>query len=257
MATVYWDPGKGPWRGRGKAAAETLGSVLGSIEQPVPVASIAEVVTLVESGRADVGFVPLEDSASGLHDETVDAMVFSAGDVVVIGEVDLVDAEMTTRWVGIGREQPGAVAGPQTLVFAIPILNRPGTLQEVLAAFSSRGINLNRFWPRPLHGVLGMYGFLLEFEGSPVDPWVADALADVLSASSHMKFLGTFPAGRREWAQVTGRVPAGADLRSLSDLDRLVSRLASAGATPPTGDAGTDVRADAGALTDDQDRDGS
>lgn len=172
-----------------------------------------------------LGVVPLEDSHAGLDAATVDGLAFDTEHVVVVAECDVVTDEVVTRWVGVGTQPPRDVADPQTLLFVVPQLNRPGTLLELLAAFSSRGLNLTRFGTRPLRGALGMYGFLLEVEGSPVDEWMRDALADVLASSSHLKWLGTFAAGERAWSPVTGRTPAGTDLRSMDDLRVLVERL--------------------------------
>lgn len=187
--------------------------------------SVAAVLAAVDDGRAHAGVVPLEDSVAGLRADTVDALVFDSEHLLVTGEVDLDDDGVTTRWVSVGREPVVTPADPQTLLFVVPALNRPGTLLEVLAAFSSRGLNLTRVGTRPLHGALGMYGFLLEVEGSPLDAWVADALADLLAAASHVKFLGTFGAGERTWSAVTGQRPAGDDLQTVEDLDALVDRL--------------------------------
>ena len=190
-----------------------------------PAPAIAGVLAAVDAGAVDLGIVPLEDSHDGLCAETVDGLAFETAEVVVVGEVDLTRGGVTTRWVAVATTPAIDVDDPQTLLFAVPRLNRPGTLLEMLAAFSSRGLNLTRFATRPLHGALGMYGFLLEVEGSPVDEWVADALADVLAAASHVKFLGTFAAGERSWSEVTGLQPAGPALRTMADLDVLAARL--------------------------------
>lgn len=209
----------------GAHAASRLGSRVGAPMRHRPSWDVATVLAAVDDGRADLGIVPLEDSHDGLCAATVDGLAFDTSDVVVVDELDLQDGDVTTRWIMVGTQPARDVVDPQTLLFVIPRLNRPGTLLEMLAAFSSRGLNLTRFGTRPLHGALGMYGFLLEVEGSPRDVWLADALADVLSASSHLKYLGTFPAGERTWSQVSGRLPAGVDLRTLDDLETLAVRL--------------------------------
>lgn len=232
-----------PGTDEGAHAAARLGARLGAGVRYRPVLDIASVLAMVDgdTNHDDVaartagpganrvlGVVPLEDSHVGLCAATVDGLAFDTESVVVVDEVDIVgdDAhEPTTRWVAVATTPVSDPTDPQTLLFAIPQLNRPGTLLEMLAAFSSRGLNLTRLGTRPLHGDIGMYGFLMEVEGSPVDAWVADALADVMGASSHLKFLGTFPAGERMWSQVTGRLPAGRNLRTLEDLDTLVSGL--------------------------------
>lgn len=210
-------------RAAARLAARRAGSGPAPRFRPAP--AVADVLAAVDAGAVDLGIVALEDSHDGLRAATVDGLAFETAQVVVVGEVDLARDGVTTRWVAVATEPATDVADPQTLLFVVPRLNRPGTLMELLAAFSSRGLNLTRFATRPLHGALGMYGFLLEVEGSPVDEWVADALADVLVAASHVKFLGTFAAGERSWSEVTGLEPAGPALRTLADLDALATRL--------------------------------
>lgn len=209
--------------------ARAAAMLAGRVATPVryrPGPDVAAILAAVDQGAAAMGVVPLEDSHDGLCAATVDGLAFDTADVVVTDEVDLQEGETTTRWVTVATVTPSVVEDPQTLLFVIPQLNRPGTLLEMVAAFSSRGLNLTRIGTRPLHGAIGMYGFLLEVEGSPRDVWLADALADVLEASSHLKFLGTFPAGQRAWSEVSGRLPAGPDVRTLDDLDALAARVA-------------------------------
>lgn len=205
------------------AAAALLGvDVAGQAAlMPDPGAALAA----VGDGTCDVAVVPWEDSHEGSATVTVDALVFAVPDLVVCAETDLVRGDRTTRWVAVrgidAAPRPSVDTRVQTLVFAVPHLNRPGALTEILAAFSSRGINVARFEPRPLHAGLGMYGFLLEVEGHPGEPWLADALADLLSAAAAVRHLGTWEAGGRGWSPVTGREPAGTILRERADLDDL------------------------------------
>lgn len=207
----------------GPGGAAAAGQLAHARRSLVPAPRIAEVLAAVAPDT--IGVVPLEDSHVGLEAATVEGLVFDHDDLVVVAEVDRVDGDVTTRWIAVATEPLRAAVDPQTLLFVVPALNRPGTLMELLAAFSSRGLNLTRFATRPLGGALGMYGFLLEVEGSPIDTWMQDALADVLAASSHLKWLGTWSAGERVWSEVTGRIPAGTDMRTHDDLAALAARL--------------------------------
>lgn len=183
----------------------------------------------VEAGDLDAGVVPYEDSVAGSHAEVVDHLLFRSERLLVQAEADLTVPDtsppVTRRYVRVGTEPVAVGTAAQTLVFVVPGFNRPGTLLELLAAFSSRGINLAKIESRPLAGHLGMYGFLLEFEGAPGEPHVREALGDVLHASSAVKYLGTFSAAEREWGEVTGRDIPGPLLRTVADLDRLVTAL--------------------------------
>jgi prephenate dehydratase len=184
----------------------------------------------VEAGDHDVGIVAYEDSVAGSDPQVVDHLVFESATLRVQAEVDLevpdADPAATRRYVQIGRTATAAGRAPQTLLFVVPSFNRPGTLLDVLAAFSSRGINLTKIESRPLAGHLGMYGFLLEAEGAPADAAMVEALGDVLHASQALKSLGTFSAADRAWGQVRGRDPAGELLYDLGDLDALLAELA-------------------------------
>jgi prephenate dehydratase len=191
--------------------------------------TVREVLATVARGDADLGIVPFEDSVHGSAVAVVDHLVFGSDDLVVVAEHDQPDPDAdppaTRRHVAIATTPRLPDGAAQTLVFVVPGFNRPGTLTEVLASFSSRGINLTRVESRPLAGHLGMYGFVVEFEGAPTDDLVQEALGDVLAAASTVKFLGTFAAGDRAWGQVTGREVTGNLLRGLVDLQALAQQL--------------------------------
>lgn len=209
----------------GRDAAAELAGDAALVELP----SVRDVLHAVEGGQVDLGIVPFEDSVGGSATAVVDHLVFGSDRLVVTAELDQVvpDAHppTTRRHVAVATTPVLPAAAAQTLVFVVPGYNRPGTLTEVLASFSSRGINLTRVESRPLAGHLGMYGFVVEFEGAVTDPVVRDALGDVLQAASTVKFLGTFGAGRRAWGQVTGRDVRGNLLHDLDDVDALAERL--------------------------------
>lgn len=209
----------------GRSAADQLAgdAELVALESP------RAVLDAVEAGDVELGVVPFEDSVGGSATAVVDHLVFGTEHVVVVGEVDQLvpdaDPPTTRRHVAVARDPQPPPTAAQTLVFVVPGFNRPGTLTEVLASFSSRGINLTRVESRPLAGHLGMYGFVVEFEGTVTDPVVHDALGDVLAAASTVKFLGTFAAGRRAWGHVTGREVRGNLLHDLDDVVALADRL--------------------------------
>lgn len=218
---------------RGDSARAATLALLGQEAAAVAVAlpDPATALRTVADGVHARAVVPFEDSRDGTVAATLDPLVFDLAGLAVVAEVDRVDdadVPRTVRWVvvmpAVDAPRPTADVRVQTLLFAVPHLNRPGALTEMLAAFSSRGLNVGRFEPRPLHAALGMYGFLLEVEGHPGDPWFAEALADLLAATSTLTHLGSFPAGERAWSAVTGRTPAGPGLRDRDDLASLVDR---------------------------------
>lgn len=225
------------------AVSRLLGSEAAAGATALPTAR--EALRRVAAGDAAAAVVAFDDSHDGTDVATLDALVFEVQDLVVTAEADVVRDGRTTRWVVVQRVAD-AVRPPddvpvQTLFFAVPQLNRPGVLTEMLAAFSSRGINVGRFEPRPLHGSLGMYGFLLEIDGHPGQAWFAEAVADLLAATSVVTHLGTLATGERAWSTVSGRMPTGAALRDRDDLAALVTRWTPEGIEPdpetPTGSA--------------------
>lgn len=209
----------------GRRAAEQLSGGGALVELD----SVRDVLEAVEAGTVERGVVPFEDSVGGSATAVVDHLVFRASRLVVVAELDQlvpdVDPPTTRRHVAIATTPVLPASAAQTLVFVVPGFNRPGTLTEVLAAFSSRGINLTRVESRPLAGHIGMYGFLVEFEGDLDDDVVREALGDVLAASSTVKFLGSFAAGRRAWGQVVGREIVGNLFHDLDDVADLADRM--------------------------------
>jgi prephenate dehydratase len=59
----------------------------GLADDPVAVTSIAGVVAAVQDGSVERGLVPLENSREGAVAATLDALVFDAPDVVIVGEL--------------------------------------------------------------------------------------------------------------------------------------------------------------------------
>lgn len=211
----------GPADGFDATAARQLHPDADLVAGDTPVAAMR----MAEAGAVDVAVVPFEDTRAGVATEVVDHLVFGSTELVVVGETDVVverdgdDPVTVRRFLAVGTSPAADVSRPQTLLFVVPGFNRPGTLSELLAAFSSRGINLTTLQSRPLGAALGMYGFLIEFEGAPMDPLVRGALADMLAATQSAKYLGTFDEGERRWGQVRGRDLAGRPL-TLEDIAR-------------------------------------
>lgn len=207
---------------------EAVSELAGDAEL-LEVDGVRAVLSAVADGTVDLGVVPFEDSVHGSSAAVVDHLVFGSTNLVVVAELDQPDPDTdppaTRRHVAVATAPVAPDTAAQTLVFVVPGFNRPGTLTEVLAAFSARGINLTRVESRPLAGHLGMYGFLVEFEGDPTDGLVREALGDVLQAASTVKYLGSFAAGRRSWGEVIGREVAGNLLVGLDDVDALARRL--------------------------------
>ena len=64
-----------------------LASPHGQDAEPVPQATIFDCVMAVQEGTADRALVPIENSLEGSVNATVDALVFEATDVAIVGEL--------------------------------------------------------------------------------------------------------------------------------------------------------------------------
>lgn len=109
----------------------------------------------------------------------------------------------------------------KTLVVLIPQNHNAGVLLGLLAPFSRRGLSVISIHSRPLRSSLGSYCFILTVEGHIGEPSLHDALAEVLSAGTELKFLGSFPA----WKGVLPTAPFESIRGSASGLDHLKSYL--------------------------------
>jgi prephenate dehydratase len=65
----------------------TSASRIGPEIEPLPVATVPDVVLAVQEGRAERGLVPIESASEGSVDATLDALAGRAPDVVIIDEV--------------------------------------------------------------------------------------------------------------------------------------------------------------------------
>lgn len=98
-----------------------------------------------------------------------------------------------TRFVVLAREDAAATGDDKTSIAFTTHHDRPGSLVEVLAIFSSRGLNLTRVESRPTRRALGTYVFLVDFQGHRTDPTVVEALAAAREAALWLRVLGSYP----------------------------------------------------------------
>lgn len=105
---------------------------------------------------------------------------------------DLPDA--VTRFLLLRRPGPvPARTGADRTSLVAVTADRTGALQEVLAEFALRGINLSRIESRPTKGRLGEYQFFLDCDGHVTDARVGDALAALHRRCTRVRFLGSYP----------------------------------------------------------------
>ena len=80
----------------------------------------------------------------------------------------------------------------KTSVVFSPTNDKPGALFHILEAFYRHQINLTRIESRPSKKALGEYYFYIDFEGTPANENVSEALLKVSEKSAKLKILGTY-----------------------------------------------------------------
>ena len=98
-----------------------------------------------------------------------------------------------TRFLVLAPEDAPPTGHDRTSLAFMTEHDKPGTLVNILTELSMRGINLTKIESRPSKDALGVYIFLLEFEGHCTDPLCAEALAGVRAKASWLKVFGSYP----------------------------------------------------------------
>ena len=88
---------------------------------------------------------------------------------------------------------PSPTGRDRTTIACFQRSDRPGSLYEILGAFSARGLNLTRIESRPTRLGLGDYCFVIEFEGHLQDAATGDCLRELHERGVSVKFLGSYP----------------------------------------------------------------
>lgn len=110
---------------------------------------------------------------------------------------DIADAPGNeTRFVVVGPADASATGDDKTSIAFTTHHDRPGSLVEVLRAFSERGINLTHIESRPTRRQLGTYVFLVDVQGHRTDPALSDALAAVERETLWLRVFGSYPHWR-------------------------------------------------------------
>jgi prephenate dehydratase len=102
-------------------------------------------------------------------------------------------AHNKTRFVVVARGDTPPTGDDKTSIAFTVAHDRPGTLLGVLGELSARDLNMTRVESRPSREDLGIYIFLIDFQGHRTDPIVADALAAVRSKAHYFRLLGSYP----------------------------------------------------------------
>ena len=94
----------------------------------------------------------------------------------------------------LGRDAPERSGRDKTsIVFDFEREDAPGLVYAALKPFADLGINLTKIESRPTGAKIGVYYFLLDFDGHVQDSNVQLALAELQRHTTMYKVLGSYP----------------------------------------------------------------
>lgn len=98
-----------------------------------------------------------------------------------------------TRFVVLAAEDAPPTGNDRTTIAFTTQHDRPGTLVGILSELAAREINMTKIESRPSKDALGVYVFLVDFEGHRGDPPCAEALDRLRAKASWLKVFGSYP----------------------------------------------------------------
>jgi chorismate mutase/prephenate dehydratase len=103
------------------------------------------------------------------------------------------DAKNKTRFLVLGSHDAGP-SGKDRTSLVMTTHNRPGSLHDLIASFSTCGVNMTRLESRPARTGQREYYIYVDIEGHQQDPKVAQALAELRDKAPFVKIFGSYPA---------------------------------------------------------------
>ncbi len=104
------------------------------------------------------------------------------------------DPSNTTRFLIIGKQDPGLTGHDVTAVVLSAHRNQPGALFTLLQHFADAKLDLTRIESRPMKGSpVQDYFFFVDFAGHISEPDVKNALDAVRQSAAFFKVLGSYP----------------------------------------------------------------
>jgi prephenate dehydratase len=98
-----------------------------------------------------------------------------------------------TRFVVVSPHDAAPTGDDKTSIAFAVAHDRPGTLIGALKELSDRSINLTHIESRPSREQLGIYVFLIDFDGHRQERAAGEALAAIRAQSNFFRILGSYP----------------------------------------------------------------
>lgn len=98
-----------------------------------------------------------------------------------------------TRFVVLASEDAAPTGADKTSIGFTVRENVPGILFKTFQPFAARNIQLTKIESRPIKGILGLYVFLIDFEGHRLDPDVTEVLDELRGMVKELKVFGSYP----------------------------------------------------------------
>jgi prephenate dehydratase len=112
---------------------------------------------------------------------------------VILAESIQDEGQNETRFVVLARHDAPPTGDDKTSIAFAVDHDRPGTLIAALSELSNRSLNMTHIQLRPSRRGLGLYVFLIDFQGHKTDPKVAAALQALEAQTSLLRVLGSYP----------------------------------------------------------------
>lgn len=119
------------------------------------------------------------------------AAVVSGGEILAASIQD--ESQNKTRFVVAGKDDTPATGEDKTSIAFTVAHDRPGTLIGALRELADRGINLTHIESRPSREQLGIYVFLIDFDGHRLEDTAAEALDAIRAQANTFRILGSYP----------------------------------------------------------------
>jgi prephenate dehydratase len=111
---------------------------------------------------------------------------------VILAESIQDEDQNETRFVVLARQDAARTGDDKTSIAFAVDHDRPGTLIAALSELSIRDLNMTHIQLRPSRRGIGIYVFLIDFQGHRTDPIVKEALTALEAQSSFLRVLGSY-----------------------------------------------------------------